>query len=367
MASLNGEPVGQVQWDGIAPQILEAAFDSTLLSSDPNTVTLQALKPDGTTLSVFWVDRFETIYQRSMSALDDALVLRGDDNPTVTVHGFSTRRITVLDIADPLQPKIVKRARVRTEAGGYAVSFRPEHADTPYFATARLLEPESLNPASADLFDGPAADYLIIAPESLRSGAEALAEYRSARFSTRVVSLQEIYDAYSDGIVDPTAIHAFLADAYETWPLPLLHVQLIGRGTYDYKDIFKAGDNLLPVIMAPTYHGLFAADNRFADVVGQDGVPEFALSRLPVISVAEVMTYLNKLRAYEQAPADGPHGVLMVADNPEPGAFFDADSDAVAANLPRNSMYLGFTMIQPPVRRSRVQVSLQHSTTVRRL
>ena len=146
--------------------------------------------------------------------------------------------------------------------------------------------------------------------------------------------MQEIYDAYNDGIVDPTAIHAFLADAYETWPLPLLHVQLIGRGTYDYKDIFKAGDNLLPVIMAPTYHGLFAADNRFADVVGEDGVPEFALSRLPVISVAEVMTYLNKLKAYEQASADGPHGVLMVADNPEPGALFDADSDAVAANLP---------------------------------
>ena len=114
LASLNGEPVGQVQSGWHRPPNTRGGVRLDAAGqNDPNTVTLQALKPDGKTLSVVWVDRFETIYQRSMSALDDALVLRGDDNPTVTVHGFSTRRITVLDIADPLQPKIVKRARVR--------------------------------------------------------------------------------------------------------------------------------------------------------------------------------------------------------------------------------------------------------------
>ena len=47
-------------------------------------------------------------------------------------------------------------------------------------------------------------------------------------------------------------------------------------------------DNLLPPLMAATPHGLFASDNRFADVEGDDGVPEMAIGRLPVVTSDEL-------------------------------------------------------------------------------
>jgi hypothetical protein len=113
-------------------------------------------------------------------------------------------------------------------------------------------------------------------------------------------------------------------------------VVLAGEGTYDYKNNQAYGDNLLPPLMASTPHGLFASDNQFADVVGNDGVPEMAVGRLPVATPDELDAFIDKITAYETGGGDWTNRILMLADNPDDGGNFPSDSDDVAGLLPSN-------------------------------
>jgi hypothetical protein len=93
----------------------------------------------------------------------------------------------------------------------------------------------------------------------------------------------------------------------------------------------------VPPLMESTPDGLFAADNHLADVDG-DGVPDFAIGRLPVVSAAELQTYVAKVAAFESTAGDGWAGqALMLADEvgPNDGATdFAGDSLALATALP---------------------------------
>jgi hypothetical protein len=112
-------------------------------------------------------------------------------------------------------------------------------------------------------------------------------------------------------------------------------VVLIGKGTFDYKNVLEQGDNPLPPLMAVTDQGLFASDVRLADVVGDDGVPEFAVGRIPALSNEDVVAYVKRIREQETAPPDSwTSRVLFAADRPEGGADFPADADALAGLLP---------------------------------
>jgi hypothetical protein len=101
--------------------------------------------------------------------------------------------------------------------------------------------------------------------------------------------------------------------------------------------VLGLGGNLVPPLMVSTDSGLFAADNLFADVNG-DGVPGFAVGRLPVVSAGELLAYVAKLAAYEATPgANWINSALMLADEVGPNdglTDFAADSIAVTAGLP---------------------------------
>jgi hypothetical protein len=78
-----------------------------------------------------------------------------------------------------------------------------------------------------------------------------------------------------------------------------------------------------------------ASDIAFADLEGDDGVPEIAIGRLPVLTASELADYVEKIKAHESASGgEWQRRVLMAADNPDLAGNFSADSDSVAAFLP---------------------------------
>jgi hypothetical protein len=89
----------------------------------------------------------------------------------------------------------------------------------------------------------------------------------------------------------------------------------------------------MPPLLVNTPHGLFASDNRFVDVEGDDGVPEMAIGRLPVYTDEELRDVVDKIIAYESSVGERTSRVLMLADNPDGGADFTSDSDDVAVIL----------------------------------
>ena len=108
---------------------------------------------------------------------------------------------------------------------------------------------------------------------------------------------------------------------------------LAGTGTYDGRDVLGVDDNHVPPMLVTTPYGLASSDVALADVEGDDGVPEFAIGRIPAATEAELTAYLDKLDAYERAAGPWAGRALFLADNGDNGGDFGADSAASAAHL----------------------------------
>ena len=326
---VNGSEVGDAAWDGKASYVLTATFDAALLAAGGNNqVTVRGDLDSGVSYSVFWVNGFDLNYPRTYQAADNRLRLSGTGNPVVTVGGFSGSNIAVLNINDPRQPQWLAATTVTPAGNGYAVSFVPATPSTNYFA-AVAAAPVSVEGAAASTLktQSNGAEYLVLSPGSLRTGANALASYRGGK----VVELQDIYDAFNNGIANPNAIRDFLSYAYRQWQPRPRYVALVGKGTFDPKDYQGYGTNRFPMLMASTQHGLFASDNRFADLRKDDGIPELAVGRIPALSNADVKNYLAKLQSYEGSGSLAT--TLLVADD---GDDFVADSQEVARVFQKN-------------------------------
>jgi hypothetical protein len=116
-------------------------------------------------------------------------------------------------------------------------------------------------------------------------------------------------------------------------PVPA-YVLLVGDGTLDFHDYTGAGsETFIPPFLAPvdSFWGETASDNLYATVDGPDPLADFFIGRLPVNTPLEVTTVVNKIIAYEIAPAEGLWSgqMLFVADNPDQAGDFYAASDAV--------------------------------------
>lgn len=339
LVQLNGVPVGALRWTGAVAASTTFTFPQALLREGTNEVELEGVLDEGVLFSRFYVQGFDLGYQRRLAGGAPAFTFRADANQVVTLAGYATPAVRVFDLSDPLRPRRVTGTAVTVDGGGYSVSFRPTSPQTPYLA----VTPSGLRAPAAVWAAGEqnlragstGADYLVIAPESLLAPAETLAAHRQSQgWEARVVSLEAVMDAFNHGIYAPTAIRAFLAHTHDHWLQPPSHVVLAGAGSYDYRDLLGWGDNLLPPMLVATEAGLFASDAPFADIHGEDGVPELAIGRLPVLGAGELEAVIAKMIATEQHDGAWRGRALGLADDPDAGGAFGSDSTALMAQLP---------------------------------
>jgi hypothetical protein len=112
-------------------------------------------------------------------------------------------------------------------------------------------------------------------------------------------------------------------------------VVLAGHGSYDYRDALGFHNNLIPALMWNTGDSLYPTDALYADFEGEDGRPEIALGRLPVLDQAELTAYIEKIAAYEALGAESWQSrVLMLSDTSGTGGDFLAGSRALEPLLP---------------------------------
>ena len=339
LTTLNGKEVKR-DWNGTDEPPLTFDFKQELLNEVENTVTVTGLLKDGVDYSIFYVDSFDLTYQRHYHAVNNRLIIRGDGNPVVTVDGFTGDEILVFDVSEANMPKLINATTIDESSGSYRVSFAPVSPDTEYLVVSSDAVISGLDiradTASQLKNENNAADYVLITSPELWKAAETLLDYRQGQgYSTMLVDVEDIMDEFSFGISHPGAIKDFLSYAYHKWKTPPMYVLLAGAGNYDYRDNNGYGGNIIPPIMVSTPDGLFASDNRFADVAGNDGVPEMAIGRLPVLTPEELLTYKEKVETYEM-PSGEPweKRIIMLADDPDDGGNFDLDSNVVADIIP---------------------------------
>lgn len=176
------------------------------------------------------------------------------------------------------------------------------------------------------------ADYVLISHAEFMPAAQRLGAWRAAddRYGqplrTLVVDVQDIYDEFSGGLLDPAAIRAFVNYAVDNWSTAPVYICLLGDGTYDYKNNSGVSHtNWIP----PFQDGESTYDEWYVRVAGEDRVPDAAIGRLTVQSLAEADALVDKLINYDREPETGvwQSQVLLVADdisNPQIPSQFES-------------------------------------------
>lgn len=329
---VNGTAVGEDWWDGTDAHTLVATFSQQLLYEGANTVEVTGLLDTGAPYGVFYLDSFDLTYQRLSEAQGDTFTFTASDASPVSVYGFTGSDISVIEITVPARPRLLNGVTIDNPDGSYRVSFTPASGGSRYLVTTS----NASIPVSGGWADTPSylrsadnhADYLVIAPRGLIKSAQSLADYRiSQGLETMVVDVEDIMDEFNHGISSPHAIRDFLSYAFKNWQKHPRYVVLAGEGSYDYKNNLGFGDNLIPPLIVKAPMGLFPSDNLFADVDG-DHLPEMAVGRIPAVSADEMDTIIEKIRKFEMSAGSK---IVMLADNPDDGGNFPADSNNVAS------------------------------------
>jgi len=273
------------------------------------------------------------------------------------------------------------RAEVGAEGGRALRSLSPAARAFDLVPAAALARPASIE------LDRPSnwrstehrADLLIVGPADLLAAAAPLAERRRRQgLRVETVDVQDVYDEWSWGHIDPRAIQAFVAHAVRAWRPPApRYLLLVGDASWDGKNpagteteapdaVYSSGHGAefahvpatpyrglaggrardrVPTWSYPTGDGHAAGDNFFVDVDG-DLFPELAVGRFPVVSAGEVAAIVEKIRRYEEAPL-GPwrrQATFVTTEDPGWQMWAEDLAERAAANG-----YEPFQVYAPPL------------------
>lgn len=340
-------------WSGQTERNATFPFSQSLLTAGENTIHL--FNPDSS--DFIFTNYFNVSYQRPFTATNDALRFNQlETGPTqYQVDGFISSTVETFDITDPLNVARVTNTAVTPGPCPCSLMFAdPTAGQHEYLALApaqRQSPASVILDASSNLHNAAnGADYIVIANSGFLQAIQPLATYRASQsMRVKVVDSQNIYDEFSDGLVDAQAIHDFLQYAYTNWQAPApSFVLLVGAGNFDPKGYCASpapcsqvstppNSTLIPpyLRMVDPFIGETSSDNRLVAFDANDTLPDMSIGRLPAYSAADVTAMVNKILNYEQNPPAGnwKTQITFVADQQpdEAGNFWDL-SNLVASN-----------------------------------
>lgn len=360
--TLNSHPVALHQWEGMSYFVSDDTVSSDWLDGAPNRIHLTAATAQLPGIEFYSVspDWVRISYPSQASAQGDQLYIEAMAAGAVqaVASGFSTPEVRVYELRDPNRPVRLLTTAAEPAGGGYSISFWDQALPGPsYFLSSlpALAAPAAIEPDQPSSWRSSdhQAGYIAIVHRSLWQAIDPLLAHRAAEgLAVAKVDVQDIYDEWSYGRRDPEAIRSFLRYAYHCWngadcdpdpaspppPAPPQYVLLVGDGHYDFTGVSGTTlPNLIPpyLVHIDPWLGETAADNRYASVDGPDDyLPEMALGRIPARTPAEVTAVVDKIIAYENAPAGAwQERVVFVADDKfDPDSDFHVISDQIRLN-----------------------------------
>jgi hypothetical protein len=152
-------------------------------------------------------------------------------------------------------------------------------ADERSWRFPKLLRPVHSTNSLEKGFSG--AEYVILTPSIWESDLEPLADYyRSEGLKTTIATLDAIYDRFSGGQVDPSAIQKYLQAGLKNWEIQPKYALLVGDFVNNPTQLPENGAYLPGFFISSQYGGETVSDYPFS--LGEDNVPIVAIGRWPV-------------------------------------------------------------------------------------
>lgn len=202
-----------------------------------------------------------------------------------------------------------------------------------------------------------ATNLLIIAYPDFIEEAERLAAFRRANdgLSAQVVDVMQIYNEFSSGRKDISAIRDFVRYLYLKNPNTLQYVLLFGATSFDYKDRVANNTNLIPIYESrESLHPIFSysSDDYFGFLEDNEGqwqetfnnVPTFdhtldvGVGRLPARTSQEAKEVVDKIISYQNRKENlgaWRKNLIFLADDGDANQH-QSDADRLADKVENN-------------------------------
>jgi len=332
--------IGDDYWDGEIEYIQQMAVSPELLTEGNNTLTIELPGDTGASVDVIYYNWIEIDYLRYFEAVQDKLKfnISGDGRFQIEIKKMSKPDIMIYDITDPDEVKELVNFSIESEGADYKAIFEDKVSGykTYYVLTdSQIRQPDNIElykPAKLKKF-GNKADYIIVTDRDFLPSVEPLIQFRKNQgLHAIAISMEDIYNEFNYGLVDPGAIKEFLKYAYENWQAPApTYVLLIGDANIDYRDYLGTGkEDKVPAHLSVTPEiGLTPDDNWYVCIEGEDNIPDMLIGRIPVSSKEMAEDLVNKVIGYEESADYKPQSVLLVADNDDM-AFEELNEDLIS-------------------------------------
>jgi len=266
-----------------------------------------------------YLNYFEIRYWKYLKAYGNELIFYSNAfRDTIIKYDLSefnnSHNLRIFDITKYNDVKIIDRASI---SGGQC-SFLARENDilmSKYIAVNEngLKRVKSYVKVSNSNIRGSLANakYVIIAHKNFANAAEKLKNFRinhpiaSRRISSETFYIDEIFNEFSGGMVDPVAIRDFLRYAYLNWEIKPEFVLLLGDGDYDSKNREGKNNNFIPTYQTENSLSYadysYCSDDFFGCIVGGfiDNILDIAIGRVPCRTNQEALDYINKVIKYE--------------------------------------------------------------------
>ncbi|MBK8921605.1 MAG: type IX secretion system sortase PorU [Saprospirales bacterium] len=315
--NINGVPVSNNEADFAANGLVSGAFQP--LAGDKVEVALHYLPSSQT--SEGWLDYIEVNARRRLQMTGQVMAFRDihtlvQDATTFRLRGVNGA-LTIWDITDPQAPK-----RQQNQVTDDVVEFGAPTQGVlrnfvAFYDNATFLKPEKIvgKTDNQNIHNLENLHMAIVYHPDFEAAANQLAEHRRAYSGLDVatVRVDQLFNEFSSGAKDPTALRDFARMLYERSPGKFDYLLLFGDGSFDPRNNTASDDNLDFIPVFETYQSYnpinsFPSDDYFgllSDGEGGalDGALDIAVGRLTPRTADEAQAIVNKIIDYDKNPA----------------------------------------------------------------
>jgi hypothetical protein len=198
------------------------------------------------------------------------------------------------------------------------------------FNSESYMTPNLIGPiANQNLHNLPSdIEYVIVSHPNFLASAERLAAFHknSSNLNSVIVTPQQIYNEFSSGTQDVSAIRDFLRMLYERPNSELKYLLLLGDGSYDPQNRVLDNTNYIPTYQSvnsthPIYS--YVTDDFFGlldyneGLLGGTDALDIGVGRFPVRTLEEANILVDKVENYHSKDALGSwrNDIVFVADD----------------------------------------------------
>ncbi|MFK5959565.1 MAG: type IX secretion system sortase PorU [Lutibacter sp.] len=282
-----------------------------------------------------YLDYIEVLGKKKLIANGNQFIFRNlDVNSTSGIFEYSIQNSTnitkVWDVSNALTPTNIINESSNSNFnfkinGGVSKEYIVLN-ENDYYVPEIVENPQISNQNLHSLNN---LDYIIITQDFLFEQAQRLADYHieNSNLKTKVISLNEIYNEFSSGSPDITAIRDFVRHLYSNSTTNRLkYVCLFGDASYDYKNRIGGNNNIVPVFEAFDSFNLatsYVTDDFYGMMDANEGEmnsferQDVVTGRIPVSDALQAKQVVDKILSYYSSKSFGDWRtqITLVADD----------------------------------------------------